>query len=225
MKKLIFVFVSLFLVVLIAGCGARQKTVRFNNEDNTTEKSETLNESVKAISESEEMDVTMSETDTEDNMEENIEMDIPMEGEDESLDEESEKTDIVSKGKLAVTSLDGAFLKTNLSYNVIKGTTSSDTHEISINGYKLHKYLPGQTQWDYIASTRFSTLKRGTNNYVLKSFDINGKEIDSLMFTIEYDAPVIPSGLPGVGANHWLALFISLMLSGCYTIYRKYKWL
>jgi len=108
---------------------------------------------------------------------------------------------------------------------VVKGTTPSNTQKITVNGYELTKYIPGQTQWDYIASTRFSTLSDGTNNYVLKSYDKDGEETGSLMFTIDYEAPTVPDSLPGVGLSNWLTLIIALSISSVYTITRKKRWL
>jgi len=202
MKKLIFVFVALFTLVLISGCGTRQNTIRYNNGSESSEEAEITEEA----SEEGEADETNLE----------IEEDI----------EEPEKSESAEPtNKLAVTSFDGAFLKTNLSYNVVKGTSSSDTHKITINDYKLQKYIPGQTQWDYIASTRFNTLKNGLNSYVLKTYDADGAQIDSLIFSIDYDAPIIPTELPGVGANHWLIILASLIMSSSYMIFRRYRWL
>jgi hypothetical protein len=106
---------------------------------------------------------------------------------------------------------------------VVKGTARSDTSKITINGYRLQKYYPGQTKWSYIASTRFSTLKDGLNTYIVKTFDSSGEQTESLIFTIDYEAPLIPEELPGVGSNPWLALLASLMISGSYLAVRKYK--
>ncbi|MBN2306932.1 hypothetical protein JXD20_03010 [Candidatus Peregrinibacteria bacterium] len=198
MKKLIFVFVALFMLVLVSGCGAHQNTIRYDNADDGTE-TEAADEEIAETGEADET----SEAGT----------------------KSEDKKTVTPTGKLAVTSFDGAFLKTNLSYNVVKGTVSSDTSKITINNYKLTKYVPGQTQWDYIASTRFNTLKDGLNSYVLKTYNNEGVQTDSLIFSIDYEAPVIPEALPGVGASHWLALIVSLMLTGSYVIFRKYKWL
>lgn len=195
MKKLIFVFVALFTVVLISGCGARQNTVRFDDK-NGSEEEPTIIEDTEVESDE------VTEEATEDMVENSTQ----------------------PKGKLAVTSFDGAFLKTNLSYNVVHGTVSSSTQTIEINDYKLLKYVPGQTEWSYIATTRFGTLKDGLNNYVVKTFDANGDQTDSLIFSIDYDAPAIPN-LPDVGSSHWLILLISLMLAGFYTIFRRFRWL
>lgn len=198
MKKLIFVFIALFMLTIISGCGARQSTIRYNNGNDSVKNSIT-EEEVSVEDDSEEVDT-------------------------EETAIESEVVKIASAtGKLAVTSFDGAFLKTNLSYNVVKGTVSSDTHKITINDYQLTKYLPGQTQWDYIASTRFSTLKSGLNTYVVKTFDSKGNQKNSLIFSIDYNALVVPAALPDVGVSHWPALIIAFLIIGAYTIFRKIR--
>ncbi|MCH7472380.1 hypothetical protein IIA79_05455 [bacterium] len=188
MKKLIFVFVALLMLVLVSGCGARQNTVRFDDDGNS--EGETV-----STEDAEESEGKMA------------------------------KDSIQPKGKLAVTSFDGAFFKSNLSYNVVRGTVPTNTQTIKVNDYKLQKYFPGQTQWSYIAATRFGTLKDGLNNYVIKTFDRSGEQNGSIMFSIDYEAPVIPSQLPGVGASHWLALLASMIIGGMYTIFRKHRWL
>lgn len=203
MKKLIFVFVALFTLVLISGCGTRQNTIRYDNGTKSSEEAEVTEDA----SEDWESDETGSEA----------EEDTGGEPEEAELTEPT--------GRLAVTSFDGAFLKTNLSYNVVKGTTSSDTHKITINDYKLQQYVSGNTKWTYIATTRFNTLKDGLNSYVLKTFDADDKQIDSLIFSIDYDAPIIPEELPDVGASHWLALLAGLILTGTFAVFRRYRWL
>lgn len=210
MKKLIFVFVALFTLILISGCGTRQNTIRYNNGSESAE-------DIPLDDEGQSDEVTNDSTNEQPPKETDSEIEEVKESENA---ESTEPT-----GKLAVTSFDGAFLKTNLSYNVVKGTSSSDTDKITINDYKLRKYIPGSTKWDYIASTRFSTLKNGLNSYVLKTYDADGAQIDSLIFSINYDAPVIPTELPGVGVNHWLAILASLIIVGSYAVFRRFRWL
>ena len=208
MKKLIYIFVALFAFVLVSGCAARKNTIRYENGDNESEVSE-------------EADTETSEETTE--AAEANEADTEAESDAESDETASETAE--PTGKLAVTSFDGAYLKTNLSYNVAKGTVPSGTKKITVNDYELQMYIPGQTQWSYIASTRFNTLKNGLNSYVLKTYDTEDKQTDSLMFSISYEAPIIPTELPGVGSSHWIALFASLILAGFYSTFRKFRWL
>ena len=206
MKKLLFVFVTLFALVLTSGCGTEKNTVRFDGDDkadilatgeNTTDDKEATKDAA----------VTDGEKD------------------EKATDNSDSAATITPTGKLAVTSFDGAYLKTIYSYNVVKGDAPAGTRTIKINDYKLSKYIGGQTKWDYIASTRFATLKSGLNTYVVKALDKEGKEIDSLIFSINYDAPTAPNILPGVGASHWLTLLSTLMMVGVYTVFRKYRWL
>ena len=203
MKKLIFVFVALFVLVLISGCNARNSnTVRFDDKNSADITSE---------------EMTSSET------EENVDGDTVITNETET---ETEKPAVIKEpsGKLEVLSFDGGFLKTNLNYNVINGGTSSDTYTIKINDYELQKYVPGTNEWSYVASSNHGTMKEGWNNYVVKTYDKDAKQIDSLMFSIEY-APVTADALPGVGSNHYLILILSLISSSIYFGFRKLRWL
>ena len=209
MKKLLFIFVALFMLTLTTGCGAQKNTVRFNGEDGSTEK-DSAAVTEKATNEGEADDVTVEPTN-------------------ETTDKVTEKTNkaatVTPSGKLSVTSFDAGFLKTTYSYNVVKGDAPTGTKKITINDYKLSKYIGGQTKWDYIASTRYNTLKNGLNTYVVKAYDAKGDEIDSLIFSINYEAPATPQVLPGVGANHWLTLLTAFMITGIFTLFRKYRWL
>lgn len=214
MKKLIFIFIALFTLTLISGCGARQNTIRYDNGSEVSDEVEATDDTAESD------EATDDSTDSED-AKTDSEKEIETE---EETGETPELIEAAPTGKLAVTSLDGAFLKTNLSYNVIKGSAPTDTSKITINDYQLQKYVAGSTQWSYIATTRFNTLKDGLNNYILKTYDANGDQTDSLIFSIDYDAPAIPA-LPDVGTNHWLILMASLILAGTYTTFRRYKWL
>lgn len=226
MKKLIFVFVALFMVVLISGCGARQNTIRFDDEsggsqqetaDTETADTQAADDESAAVME-EATDSMDTKTDTEATVDESVK-------EDESAMENLGKTSVKSTGKLEVTSFDGAFLKSKLSYNVVRGTVPTGTYSVKINDYKLTKFIPGQTQWSYIAATRFGTLKDGLNNYVVKTFDASGKQTGSIIFSIDYTAPEVPSALPSVGASLWLSILMTLITMGSYLIFRRYRWL
>ncbi|MBU0706007.1 hypothetical protein KJ657_01890 [Patescibacteria group bacterium] len=224
MKKLIFVFVTLFVIVLISGCGARQNTIRYNNGSQTGETAETTEETTKNVetdeSDGNDSEAVVDETGTEEEVA----------GETNETEEESEsETDEISTGtttgKLEVTSFDNAYLKTNLSYNVVSGTARSGTQRITVNEYELQKFIPGQTNWSYIAATRLNTLEEGLNTYVIKGYDSNDKQTDSIIFSIDYEAPTTPEALPNVGSSHWLALMISLLFAGSYAFFRRLKWL
>lgn len=206
MKKFIFVFFALSTITLLSGCGNDQNTVRFNN--NETEKSAPVDE-VKKVDATSNTVKEVSKTDSATPTETTKKEPIPS----ASVTE--------NKGQLAVTSIEGGFLKTTQSYNAIRGVAPSNTRSIQINGYKLQQYTPGKTKWTYVASAGFGTLNKGLNNYVVKALDGNGKEIDSLMFSIQYDAPTAPAKLPGVGVDQWMLLFFSITMAGVYSLVRK----
>lgn len=218
MKKLLFVFVTLFMLLLTTGCGAQKNTVRFNSEDGSSEK-QSAEVTEKATTDGE------ADADTEVTKEENTDDNKEVAKEEKTVEKKTDTATVTPSGKLTVTSFDGAFLKTDYSFNVVKGDAPTGTKKITVNDYKLSKYIGGQTKWDYIASTRYNTLEKGLNTYVVKAFDANGEEIDSLIFSINYEAPATPQILPGVGASHWLTLLAAFMITGIYTVIRKYRWL
>ncbi|MFH0837784.1 MAG: hypothetical protein V1880_00775 [Patescibacteria group bacterium] len=225
MKKLIFIFVTLFVIVLISGCGARQNTIRYNNGSQSDETAEATEENA----ENAETDES-NENDSETVGEDEIVTEEEFAGETSSTEEESEsETNEISAGtttgKLEVTSFDNAYLKTNLSYNVVSGTARSGTQRITVNEYELQKFIPGQTQWSYIASTRLNTLAEGLNTYVIKAYDSSDKLTDSIIFSVDYEAPAVPEALPSVGASHWLTLMISFLFAGTYAFFRRLRWL
>lgn len=216
MKKLLFVFVTLFGLALISGCGNHQNTVRYNG-DNSSATSDKTGVDEKASPEADkaandgETDTAATTTDQK---------------EEKTKSPSAQTAPAVPTGKLAVTSFPGAYLKTKFSFNVVKGTVPSNTHNIKINNYQLSKYLPGQTRWDYIAATRFATLNSGLNTYVVKSYDAKGDENGSLIFSIYYDAPVVKAALPSVGSSLWVTLLTTLTATFLYAILnRKYRWL
>jgi hypothetical protein len=204
MKKLIFVFVALFILVLISGCNARNNnTVRF--DDNTADITSETTE-----------DESVTEETSEETVSENTTEEAPV------IKPFVEKE---ASGKLEILSFDGGFLKTNLDHNVVRGGASSDTVKVTINDYELNQFTPGSGEWSYIASGSLGTMKEGWNNYVVKTFDKKGTQLGSLIFSIEYDAPVTPESLPHVGNNAWLALLIAISGSSAYFTLRKKRWL
>ena len=135
-----------------------------------------------------------------------------------TTEEISAKTD-----GLSVTTFKGARLVTKMNYNLIKGVTPKNTETITINDYKLQKYVPGQTNWSYIASTQFKTLKKGDDNeYVVKALDKDGKQIDSLEFSINYKE-IDSHALPDVGTNLWFTIILTITLLGAYRSILSFK--
>lgn len=57
MKKLIFIFAILFALIMVTGCGARNKTVKFNPIDTATEEDADANDETNTDSSDEETDL------------------------------------------------------------------------------------------------------------------------------------------------------------------------
>jgi len=216
MKKLLFIFVALLALVITSGCGAKQNTVRFNSEGTPTSTTSADDQASKTS------DTVPAAKDGETD-------ELVAKNDVKNVKKEPETPKTISEvsptGKLAVTSFDGGLLKTTFGYNVVKGTAPTGTKRITINDYRLSKYIGGQTKWDYIASTRFGTMKSGLNTYVVKTYDAKNVETDSLIFTINYEAPAAPAVLPAVGSSLWFTLLTTLMLSGIYAFFSKLRWL
>jgi len=222
MKKLIFVAVVLFSLSLMAGCGTQRKTIRYNSKSADTAKVDIIDENSEEIKneEADELDENSEEVKNEeaDNItglseikkSEKEAIALKLEKEIQKIKPNDPKI-INPDNNLQITSFDGDLLETKFNFNVVKGKTASNTHKITINDYQLKKYISGRTQWDYIASTKFNTLKNGLNDYVVKTFDKDGNQIDSINFSINYDAPVAPKTLPSVGFNHYLILILSFL--------------
>jgi len=227
---LLFVFASFFTIIL-SSCGAQNDNVtRFNGEG------ESPNPEVSST-ESGETEAKPNEAKTEEPVPEtNAD---PVDAKEEPKAEAVEKSEPVTEvdekkiapensasksGKLSINSFKGDKLETKMSYNLIKGSTPKNTYSLTINGYKLKKYVPGQSTWNYIASTQLKTLKKGTNEYAVKALDKAGKEISTLSFSIEY-SEVDAHALPNVGANIWLTFLMTFSVVGGYKLIRHKKWL
>lgn len=76
---------------------------------------------------------------------------------------------------------------------VLEGTTSPKTETMWINDYQLKLYKPAKKTWNYIASAEFGNLKKGSNAYRITARDADGKILDQLDYTVDYE--------PGQGAT------------------------
>ena len=99
---------------------------------------------------------------------------------------------------------------TGTNWNVVRGVTSSDTNAIEVNGYRLHKYVAGSTNWNYIAATKMQTLSAGQNEYVVKAFDKDENVIDQVSFQINYQSGYV---LPNVGAGLNVVFILTILLT------------
>lgn len=217
MKKLLFVFVSVFTLML-SGCGTQNESTNgFRNTDDTSENSETTENTTPEES--------TSESSTEEASENNGDAETIMVDESkDSIADESKDSSVAAADNtpLKITSFNGGMLETDQAYNVVRGTTPKNTYSIVVNGYKLQKYYPGQTAWSYIAGEKYKTLKAGKNDYTVKALDKSGKEIASTNFSISY-TEIDEHKLPNVGNSGWLSLLLALSIMTSYLITRQKK--
>lgn len=69
---------------------------------------------------------------------------------------------------------------------LIEGKTGTQTASVWVNGYNLRLYEAGKDFWNYIASTEYGTLNRGTNTYEVIARNADGQILDKLTYTIEF---------------------------------------
>lgn len=194
MKKLIFVFLVLITLVVIAGCQARRdkETLHFDPKIETADQSVTT---ITPLDKEEKGPLTIGTIKANNSVE-------------------------IGGPDLAITSFEGETVETSKGYHVIRGTTPRNTAKVMVNDYTLHKYYPGQTLWSYIASAAIGTLSEGENSYTVRAFDKEGNEIDSTTLTLVYTPPVIPS-LPSTGVRIRLLALMALMTSFSYFGFRR----
>ncbi|NJP03807.1 FecR domain-containing protein [Candidatus Gracilibacteria bacterium] len=70
----------------------------------------------------------------------------------------------------------------------LEGTAPADAYQISVNGYTLTKFQPGDRKWSYFASRRFGTLVPGENLYSVVAITRDGKKSRPAEVTVFYDA-------------------------------------
>lgn len=57
----------------------------------------------------------------------------------------------------------------------ITGTVDPATQSVEVNGFKLRKFLPGNTEFSYIANANYGNLKEGLNTFTIKAFGPENK--------------------------------------------------
>jgi hypothetical protein len=70
---------------------------------------------------------------------------------------------------------------------LIEGAVPSDTTSVWVNGYQLRLYEAGKSYWNYIASTKLNTMKRGENSYEIVARNSTGQILDRFTYVIEFD--------------------------------------
>jgi hypothetical protein len=57
----------------------------------------------------------------------------------------------------------------------ITGLVDPKTNAVEINGFRLKKFQPGQTEFSYIANARYGNMSEGENTYEITAFGPDGK--------------------------------------------------
>lgn len=79
---------------------------------------------------------------------------------------------------------------TTESYVRVQGSVPANTVKyITVNGYRLQKFVANSTTWYYHANAAIGTIKDGANLYYIKFYDNNDREIHTQLFTIIKDSP------------------------------------
>lgn len=91
----------------------------------------------------------------------------------------SDSFKIINKNPLATTD----------SYVRVEWTVPKNTVEyITVNDYRLQKFLPNTEKWYYHANADIGTIKEWTNLYYIKFFDKNNNLLYTQLFTIIKDS-------------------------------------
>lgn len=74
----------------------------------------------------------------------------------------------------------------------VEGTAPLEAFQISVNGYTLSKFNPGDRKWTYFAAKKFGTLKPGENIYEVIAISRDGKRSAPASVTVFYEAEPEP---------------------------------
>ena len=70
---------------------------------------------------------------------------------------------------------------------LLEGAAPVGTKSMWVNNYKLRLFEPEKGFWNYIASTKLGTMKRGENEYVITARDKDNMIIDRVTYTIVFN--------------------------------------
>ncbi len=70
---------------------------------------------------------------------------------------------------------------------LIEGTTSKETTNVWVNGYRLQLFKSGGGYWNYIADTDLGTMKRGTNVYKVTARNSKDEILDTFEYTVIFN--------------------------------------
>ena len=84
--------------------------------------------------------------------------------------------------------------KTSNNSVTVSGSVPKNTVEyITVNDFRLKKYIANSTSWYYYANTAYATMKEGFNLYEIKFYGPNDTLLSTQLFTIikEWDSPTL----------------------------------
>lgn len=70
---------------------------------------------------------------------------------------------------------------------LIEGTTSKETTNVWVNGYRLQLFKSGGGYWNYIANAAIGTMKRGTNVYKITARNAKDEILDTFEYTVIFN--------------------------------------
>lgn len=74
----------------------------------------------------------------------------------------------------------------------IEGSSPPEAFQISVNGYTLTKFNPGDRKWTYFASKKFGTLVGGENTYEVVAIDRGGNKSAPAILKLNYAGKTAP---------------------------------
>lgn len=120
--------------------------------------------------------------------------------------EPKEPAEPVSLGALITPTISsvagGTQVDANGFYNVsgklatLTGSVSGAA-KVTVNGYTLQKFTPGDSTWTYFANADYGLLKEGENVYEIYAEDAAGKKTEKLVVKVRYTPPA-PAPQPAV---------------------------
>lgn len=71
--------------------------------------------------------------------------------------------------------------QTSASIVTIAGNVDPKTNAVKINDFRLKKFVPGNTEFSYIANANYGNMKEGENIYTIVAFGPDGKESKTII--------------------------------------------
>ena len=72
-----------------------------------------------------------------------------------------------------------AVYETSASVVTFAGEVDPATQAVEVNGFRLRRFNPGDTNFSYIANATYGNMREGENTYTIRAFDTEGKTVDS----------------------------------------------